>query len=90
MYRYNINFWRTKSGLEVDFILGRGEVAIEVKGTSRVDNRDFNALIAFTEQYSPRQAFMVCNEKTKRVHRGITVIPWKEFLQDLWGGEIIG
>jgi hypothetical protein len=26
----------------------------------------------------------------KRVHRGITVIPWREFLQDLWGGEIIG
>lgn len=87
---YDINFWRTKSGLEVDFILGRGEVAVEVKGTSRVDNRDFNALIAFTEQYSPRKSFIVCNEKTKRVHKGITVIPWREFLQDLWSGEIIG
>jgi predicted AAA+ superfamily ATPase len=86
---YDINFWRTKSGLEVDFILNRGEVAIEVKGTSRVDNRDFKALGAFIEAYSPRQAFMVCNEKTRRVHRGITVIPWREFLQDLWGSEII-
>ncbi len=27
---YDINFWRTKSGQEVDFILGRGEVAIVV------------------------------------------------------------
>jgi predicted AAA+ superfamily ATPase len=86
---YDINFWRTKSGLEVDFILGRGEVVIEVKGTSRVDNRDFNALGTFTAEYSPRKSFMVCNEKTKRVHRGITVIPWREFLQDLWAGEII-
>jgi predicted AAA+ superfamily ATPase len=86
---YDINFWRTKSGLEVDFILGRGEVAIEVKGTSRVDNRDFNALGTFIQEYSPRKAFMVCNEKTKRVHKGITVIPWREFLQDLWSGEII-
>jgi len=24
---YDVNFWRTKSGLEVDFILGQGEVA---------------------------------------------------------------
>jgi len=86
---YDINFWRTKSGQEVDFILGRGEVAIEVKGTSRVDNRDFNALGTFIQEYSPQKAFMVCNEKTKRIHKGITVIPWREFLQDLWCGEII-
>src|SRR3990170_823985 len=31
-YNFRINFWRTKSGLEVDFILAQGEVAIEVKG----------------------------------------------------------
>ena len=29
---YEINFWRTKSGLEVDFVFGGGEVAIEMKG----------------------------------------------------------
>lgn len=27
---YDVNFWRTKSGSEVDFIIGDGEVAIEV------------------------------------------------------------
>jgi predicted AAA+ superfamily ATPase len=86
---YDICFWRTKSGLEVDFILGNGEVAVEVKGTSRVDTRDFNALLAFIRTYSPRRAYVVCNEKAKRIHRGITVIPWREFLQDLWAGKII-
>ena len=34
---YGVHFWRTKSGLEVDFVLGDGEVALEVKGTSRTD-----------------------------------------------------
>ncbi len=86
---YDINFWRTKSGLEVDFILARGEIAIEVKGKSRIDNRDFNALLAFIEEYSPRQSYMVGNENTKRIHKGITVIPWREFLTDLWSGKII-
>ena len=33
---YKIEFWRTKSGLEVDFIIGNGEVAIEVKGTTNI------------------------------------------------------
>jgi len=34
---YNIHFWRTKSGLEVDFVLGDGEVALEVKGSSSIN-----------------------------------------------------
>jgi predicted AAA+ superfamily ATPase len=86
---YDINFWRTKSGLEVDFVLGRGEVAIKVKGTSRVDTRDFKPLQAFIDTYSPRSAFIVCNETSRRIQRDITVIPWREFLQDLWTGKII-
>lgn len=85
---YEINFWRTNSGMEVDFILGKGEVAIEVKGSSRVDNRDLKSLSAFIEEYSPRKAFVVCNEKAKRVHGQITVIPWRMFLDDLWEGKI--
>ncbi len=36
---YTIHFWRTKSGMEVDFVLGAGEIAVEVKGSSRVDDR---------------------------------------------------
>jgi len=36
---YNINFWRTKSGQEVDFVIGRGEVAVDVKSTAMVDKR---------------------------------------------------
>ena len=86
---YEINFWRTKSGMEVDFILGKGEIAIEVKGSSRVDNRDLKSLSAFIEEFSPRKAFVVCNEKAKRVHGQITVIPWRMFLDDLWRGKVI-
>ncbi|MYE69543.1 MAG: DUF4143 domain-containing protein, partial [Gemmatimonadetes bacterium] len=29
---FPIQFWRTKTGLEVAFVLNRGEVAVEVKG----------------------------------------------------------
>jgi hypothetical protein len=49
---YPISFWRNKSGLEVDFIPGSGEVAIEVKGSSRMEDRDLR----------PLAAFLVCNE----------------------------
>ncbi len=87
---YPINYWRTKSGLEVDFVLGGGEVAIEVKGAQRVENRDLRPMITFTEQYSPRKSLVVCNERTERVHRGVNILPWRRFLQLLWQGKIIG
>ena len=86
---YEINFWRTKSGMEVDFILGKGEIAVEIKGSSRVDNRDLRPLAAFIEEYSPRKGFVVCNEKAKRVHGNVIVIPWRMFLDDLWEGKVI-
>jgi predicted AAA+ superfamily ATPase len=86
---YDVNFWRTKSGLEVDFILGHGEVAIEVKGTSRVDNADLRPLKAFIQEYRPATAFVVCNERAPRVHEDIRILPWNDFLKLLWNGEVI-
>ncbi len=86
---YGINFWRTKSGLEVDFILGSGEVAVEVKGSSLVDKRALRPMKAFVELYRPRMALVVCNENEERLHDGIRIMPWRVFLRKLWQDEII-
>lgn len=86
---FTINFWRTKTGLEIDFILARGEIAIEIKGANRIDKRDLNALVAFAEEYSPKRNFVVCNEKEKRLHGKIEILPWSNFLQELWAGNIL-
>jgi len=86
---FAIDFWRTKSGLEVDFVLGSGEVAVEVKGTSRFDHADLRSLKAFADEFSPRRALVVCNEKTPRIVDKIKILPWRIFLHNLWAGEII-
>lgn len=86
---YRINYWRTKSGLEVDFVLGDGEVAIEVKGQSHVDSKDLRPLKAFMDEYTPKKALVVCNEKEERVVSQIRLLTWRRFLEDLWGGRII-
>ena len=86
---YEINFWRTKSGLEVDFILGRGEIAIEVKGSGSIQNKDLRPINAFVETYDPRKALVVCNEKEERLVGKILITPWRKFLRDLWNGKII-
>lgn len=86
---YDIHFWRTKSGLEVDFVLGAGEVAIEVKGASRCDNNDLRPILAFAAEHKPRLSVVVCNERTERVVNGIRVMPWRTFLAELWSGGIV-
>lgn len=86
---YAVRFWRTKAGYEVDFILGDGEVAVEVKGTSRVDRGDLNAIRAFAAERSPRKSIVVCNETTPRQHENITILPWQIFMKKLWAGEIL-
>ena len=86
---YDVNFWRTKAGLEVDFVLGQGEVAVEVKGTHRFDRKDLRPLKAFVEEYHPKKAIVVCNERSPRVHENIHILPWRDFLHRLWDGLII-
>jgi predicted AAA+ superfamily ATPase len=86
---YKINFWRTKSGLEVDFVLGGGEVAIEAKSSDHVDNRELRPLKAFVEEFSPQLSIIVCNERKERVIDQIRIMPWRQFFAELWGGRII-
>lgn len=86
---FAINFWRTKTGLEVDFVLGQAETAIEVKGASLIDNKDTHGLNAFIEAHSPKKSIIVCLEKEKRIHGKIEITPWETFLAQLWAGKIM-
>jgi len=73
----------------VDFILGGGQVAIEVKGASRIDNRDCRPLQTFVSEYKPQKAFLVCCEKEERVVGTVRIVPWQHFLKQLWAGQLI-
>ncbi len=86
---YPIQFWRTSTGLEIDFVLGDGEIAIEVKGSNRVDSRDLRPLQTFIDEYHPQQVMVVCNEPVERVVGSIRIKPWRLFLKELWAGKIV-
>lgn len=53
--QYPIAYWRTTSQLEVDFILGDHEVAIEVKSTDNVQSHHLKGLKAFSEEYAVKK-----------------------------------
>ena len=86
---FPINFWRTKTGLEVDFVLGGGEVAVEIKGSARIDKKDMQGLLVFAQEYPCKKSILVCNEKEKRVSDKIKIFPWRVFLEELWSEKII-
>jgi predicted AAA+ superfamily ATPase len=86
---YPVTYWRTASQIEVDFILGNNEMAVEVKGTSQVQPMHLNGLKAFMEEYKVRNAIVVSLDASPRTIGKITVLPWKIFLEKLWGGELM-
>lgn len=91
---FEICFWRTSTGLEVDFILGNGEVAIEVKIGDSIKSSDIHGLIHFQEEYQPKKALVVCTAPRPRkmtLANGqvVDIMPWKTFLEELWKGNII-
>jgi len=86
---YTLSYWRTTSQLEADFILGDHEVAIEVKSAKIIAPRHLKGLKSFAEEYTVKKSFLVCNEMYVRKVGEILILPWKVFLEMLWGGEII-
>lgn len=86
---YPLSYWRTVSDAEVDFILGDHETAIEVKGTTEVKPRQLKGLKVFREEFTVKKAIVVsCDPRPRRVD-DILILPWKEFVERLWNGELI-
>jgi len=91
--QWDIRFWRTRSGLEVDFILGNAEVAIEVKLNRAVQKRELKGLTCFLQDFPAARAIMVTLDPHPRkiqLDQGVIwVFPWTVFLEKLWNNEIM-
>lgn len=85
----DVCFWRTSTGMEVDFVLGDMVAAVEVKGTARVSNAHLRGLRALIEDHAVRHAVVVSLEREPRtVAPDIDVLPWQAFLDRLWSGAL--
>lgn len=87
---YPVSYWRTTSQLEVDFILGDHETAIEVKSTNMVNPRHLKGLKSFSEEYKVKRSIVVSTDPHPRRIDDIMILPWKMFLEELWAGKIVG
>jgi len=79
---YNLNFYRTSTKVEVDFILSGPKtlLAIEVKNGSVLHPKDFNGLEIFKRDYPEAQCILLYRGNYKYKEKGILCYPIDEFL----------
>jgi predicted AAA+ superfamily ATPase len=74
---YKIYYWRSITGLEVDFVLygPKGLLAFEIKRKSNINKKDLKGLHAFKKDYPESKSFIFCNSQREEYYEGIQVIP---------------
>jgi predicted AAA+ superfamily ATPase len=83
--KHSMHFWRTRSGVEVDFIIfgPLGFWAIEVKHSDTVHPADLNPLNAFVEDYPEAQPILLYRGKDTLLLKNCLCLPVESFLTQL-------
>ena len=84
-----LQYWRTKSGFEVDLVLG-DQLALEIKAVNQVNESHLKGFRALREEKLIQKYWVVSmDSQRRRTEDGIEIIPWREFLHALWSGELV-
>lgn len=94
---HEVFYWRTNTGLEVDFIVSdqiTAPIALEVKISTMVHNTELKGLKAFLGEQGLAIGYVICLERMSRKiilddNRAIIILPIQEFLEKLWAGKLI-
>jgi predicted AAA+ superfamily ATPase len=83
--KHTLHYWRTKSGVEVDFILfGPSQfLAIEVKNSLKIHPQDVRSLQHFKQDYPEATTVLLYRGKDKMVINNILCLPCDFFLKNL-------
>ncbi len=85
-----ITFWRTSNGDEVDFVINDKALALEIKASRRVHDGDLLAMDKLLEDGPVKKTLVVSLEsEPRRVGKQHLVLPWRNFLDQLWAGELV-
>ncbi len=87
----DLYYWKTKSGVEVDFILYGQDCfwAIEVKNSAKINNKMLKGLNTFLEDYPEAQTILLYRGNERLKIGNILCLPCEPFLRSLVPGKII-
>jgi predicted AAA+ superfamily ATPase len=86
--RGDVTFWRSVNGQEVDFLVGT-TLAVEVKATERTLARHGAGLRALQDEGIFKRFIVVSNDSLCRSADGVEFMHWRDFIRDLWDGDIL-
>jgi uncharacterized protein len=88
-----IAYWRTRTGIEIDFVVGDAVAAFEVKIKDQNRQKDLKGMVAFLEASTLKVGYVITMEPYDRVisvdeKKSIQILGWKSFAVKLWAGEL--
>lgn len=89
--KHEIYFWRTRSGVEVDFIVF-GELgfwAIEVKNNTKIRPEDIRGLITFKHDYPEAKPILVYRGNQRLLKNGVLCLPVNDFLLAMQPNQLL-
>ena len=86
--KISLNYWRSKNGHGVDFLLGT-RTAIEVKAAKKISRNDFKGLTYLSEEGVFQNLILVSQDPASALTGNILAIPWQKFLADLWNDKFV-
>ncbi len=83
-----LHYWRSTHQHEVDFIID-DQVAIEVKASKKITERDLKNLLVLQEEKIFQKYFLISQDINETKKGDIHCMYWKNFMELLWADKII-
>ncbi|MGD9107866.1 MAG: ATP-binding protein [Gammaproteobacteria bacterium] len=84
-FDYKLHYWRTSTGLEVDFVVygEKGLIAFEIKQNKTIRSKDLRNLKSFKEDYKIAKLYLIYGGDRREYYGDIEVIPFVEAIKSL-------
>jgi predicted AAA+ superfamily ATPase len=88
--KIDLYYWRTKSGVEVDFVVYGEDAfwAIEVKSSKKIHPHDLKGLLSFKEDYPQAKTVLLYRGKERLRIQNVLCLPCEQFLTHLNPGKL--
>lgn len=88
---HELSYWRLTTGVEVDFIVDDMKFAIEAKASRSINADHLKALRELVRDYPhvQRRFVVSLDPRPRRTDDGIEILPYGQFAERLWQGDLL-
>jgi len=88
---YDLSYWRLASGIEVDWIVGDMEVAVEAKSSARITSGHLQGLRELMKDHPKlkRRVVVSLEDRARQTEDDIEILPYAVFVKQLWANALI-